>query len=52
MCCVLSFTEMKKKNMMKILVFTLHFKVDAKRTIVNKITRNLFVKENTKKKKS
>ena len=31
--------------MTKMLVFTLDLKVDAKLTTVNKITRNLFVKE-------
>ena len=30
--------------MTKMLVFTLHLKVDAKLTTVNEITRNLFVK--------
>ena len=40
----ISFTEIKKKNMTKMLVFTLHLKVDAKLTTVNVITRNLFVK--------
>ena len=30
---------------MKMLVFTLHLKVDAKLTTVNQITRNLFVKQ-------
>ena len=31
--------------MTKMLVFTLHLKVDAKLTTVNEITRNLFVKQ-------
>ena len=31
--------------MTKILVFTLHLKVDAKLTTLNEITRNLFVKQ-------
>ena len=31
--------------MTKILVFTLHLKVDVKLTTVNEITRNLFVKK-------
>ena len=31
--------------MTKMLIFTLHLKVDAKLTTVNEITRNLFVKQ-------
>ena len=31
--------------MTKMFVFTLHIKVDAKITTVNKITRNFFVKQ-------
>ena len=31
--------------MTKMIVFTLHLKVDAKLTTVNEITRNLFVKQ-------
>ena len=43
--CVLSFTETKKQNMTKMLVFRLHLKVNAKLITVNKITRNLLVKQ-------
>ena len=38
----LFFAEIKKQNMTKMLVFTLHPKVDAKLTIVNEIKSNLF----------
>ena len=31
--------------MPKMLVFTLHLKIDAKLTTLNEITRNLFVKQ-------
>ena len=44
-CAVLSFTEIKKQNMTKMLIFTLHLKVDAKLTTVNENTGNLFVKQ-------
>ena len=37
--------EIKKQNMKKMLVFTLHPKVDAKLTTVNEMTLNLFVKQ-------
>ena len=37
--------EIKKQNMTKMLVLTLHLKVDAKVKTVNEITRNLFVKQ-------
>ena len=42
---VLSFTEIKKQNMTKMFVFTLHLKVNAKLTTVNEITRNFFGKQ-------
>ena len=41
----ISFTEIKKQNMMKMLVFTLYLKVDAKLITVNEITCNLFIKQ-------
>ena len=37
--------EIKKQNTTKMLVFTLHLKVDAELITVNEITRNLFVKQ-------
>ena len=45
LCCVCSFTEIKKQNMMEMFVFILHLKVDAKLTTVNEIAHNLFVKQ-------
>ena len=47
LCCVFSFAEIRKQNMRKMLVFTLHLKVYAKLTTVNEITRNLFIKQAT-----